>query len=688
MSQLNQALEHLRSGHLTQAEDLCRAILARDPNHADALHLLGVLAAQRGDYQKATDLIGQAIAINDGDADYYHDLGSALQAQARLDEAIAAYQRALARKTSFETFHNLGVALRERDRLAEAIEAFKQAVALRPQAAETHARLGDLLKTKGDIEGAIDAYQRATSLAPDPDTYDRLGVALQTRGRVAEAIDALRQAVALGRHQAELHFHLGNALRRNNQHSEAVASYRQAALLRPDHAGALNNLGMLMQAQGDLDEAPTLYRRALTADPTYKQAHSNLLLCLHYCSDTEPEMLFAEHTRWAKQHAPESIAGALTCVATPISDRPLRVGYVSPDFRAHSVAHFIAPVLAEHDQNRCEAVCYANVAEPDMVTKHLHTLSREWRDISEMNDDQVVTQVRDDAIDILVDLAGHTGRNRLGVFARKPVPVQVTYLGYPNTTGLTTIDCRLTDAIVDPPGPVDRWHSERLVRLPHGFLCYTPLEAPQPVHPLPAIETGHITFGSLNHTAKINRDVIATWARILQALPDARLILKAVPLGDAAVRARFHELFLRAGVSLHRVELLAPVPSKVEHLATYDRVDIALDPFPYNGTTTTCEALWMGVPVITLAGQAHAGRVGMSLLNQVGLAELIAESPEAYVELAVGLARDRDRLRALREGLRDRMQRSPLMDAAGFTRSLEAAYREMWKTYCKNSGSA
>jgi predicted O-linked N-acetylglucosamine transferase (SPINDLY family) len=336
---------------------------------------------------------------------------------------------------------------------------------------------------------------------------------------------------------------------------------------------------------------------------------------LNYCADIEPTDVLAEHRRWSEQHTASLANDRQPHANSPDPNRRLRIGYLSPDFCRHSVAFFIESLLAAHDRSAFEILCYANVSQTDIITERLQGLADKWRDIVHLSDQQVAELVRADAVDILVDLVGHTVNNRLLVFARKPAPVQISYLGYPNTTGLSTIDYRLTDAWADPPGRADRFHTETLVRLQGGFLCYQPWPGTPEVSPLPALTSGHITFASFNNATKVNPEVIALWSKILRLLPNARLIMKALQLGDIGTRQRFAQLFEQNGVSMERVELLGWASSTAEHLELYNRVDIGLDPFPYNGTTTTCEALWMGVPVIVLAGNTHAARVGVSLLS-------------------------------------------------------------------------
>jgi predicted O-linked N-acetylglucosamine transferase (SPINDLY family) len=363
-------------------------------------------------------------------------------------------------------------------------------------------------------------------------------------------------------------------------------------------------------------------------------------------------------------------------------ERRLKIGYVSSDFRQHSVAWFIEPVLAHHDRERFEIFCYANLFQEDAVTERLKAHADHWRKIYGLPDELAAQQIRADQIDILVDLNGHTAENRLLVFARKPAPVQVTWLGYPNTTGLSAMDYRLTDGFADPVGMTEPFHSETLIRLPECFSCYQPPRDAPAVSELPAKEKGYITFGSFNKLTKVTPEVMATWARILQAVPGSRLALQSAGLGEDAMQQMVREAFAGLGITPERLELHGHDRSQKTHLERYRNIDIGLDPFPYNGTTTTCDALWMGVPVVTLAGKVHAGRVGVSQMSNLGLTELIGQTPEEYVAIATRLATDRERLGALRKELRSRMTASPLMDAPRFTTNLEQAYRGMWKDWC------
>ena len=402
---------------------------------------------------------------------------------------------------------------------------------------------------------------------------------------------------------------------------------------------------------------------------------------LNYTDTLTPDSLFAEHARLGAQLEAMSPSGDMSIRHGDRGQR-LRIGYVSPDFRKHSVAYFLEPLLRAHNKNSVEVFCYAEVLRPDVVTDRFKSLADGWLFTVGMSAENLTRRIREDGINILVDLAGHTAKNRLSVFTCKSAPVQVTWLGYPNTTGLRSIDYRLVDAVTDPHGEADALAVETLVRLPDGFLCYDPPdEAPKPTPP-PCANGAAITFGSFNNPAKLSAMTLDAWAAILGQLPNARLLLKGKPFADQVTRELFLDRFAQRGVATKRIELMAWVPNTTSHLAAYQEVDISLDPFPYNGTTTTCEALWMGVPVVALSGNRHASRVGASLLRRLNLDELIARDAGEYVQIAVNLADQRDRLADLRRRLRPRMTASPLCDAPAFARHMEAVYRRMWEIWC------
>jgi predicted O-linked N-acetylglucosamine transferase (SPINDLY family) len=459
--------------------------------------------------------------------------------------------------------------------------------------------------------------------------------------------------------------------------SEAEQHHRRCIELKPDYHKAWNNLGNDLRDQGRLSEARDAYRMALQLEPDYMRAHSNLLFSMLY-DMADSQAVYDEHLQWDSMHAAGLMPLAKDDRRDADPERKLRIGYVSPDFREHSVAYFIEPILAAHERNHFEIYCFSDVHRPDAVTARLKGYADKWLDISACSDEAVAEMIRQECIDILIDLAGHTSHHRLMVFARKPAPVQATYLGYPATTGMSAMDYRLTDEWADPAGQ-ERYHSEQLLRLPGGFLCYTPSSAAPQVASLPHEKNGYISFGCFNHLSKVTPEVIVVWSQILQQLPGSHLVLKHISLQDAKVRERYLQMFEENGVNRDRIDTLDWSASVREHLSCYSLVDIALDTFPYNGTTTSCEALWMGVPVVCLKGKVHAGRVGLSLLESGGRQEWVAGSREGYVSLALQLAADPEGLIDLRAGLRQELAASSLCDRSATTHALEDVYRNMWQ---------
>jgi protein O-GlcNAc transferase len=473
-------------------------------------------------------------------------------------------------------------------------------------------------------------------------------------------------------------------IRAGNQHlaedrpDEAVACFKQVLELKPNDWGALSNLAFAYFCQARLENAIACYHQALSADRSCVQAHDNLLFTLQYSPDYDAAAIFAECRRWNEQHAAPLARFIEPHTNDRTPHRRLRIGYVSPDFRNHVLAVFLLPLLESHDRQQFEIFCYSNVAAPDFVTARLQPLANAWRDIRALSDEQIAALIRRDEIDILIDLTVHGDSNRLLVFARKPAPVQVTWLGYPGTTGLATIDYRLTDPYLDPPGHFDTYYSEQSFRLTDTFWCYSSI-AHTPVSDLPALHNGYITFGSLNNLFKVNPGVLSLWARALQGVERSRLIMRA-PEGSS--RQWVLDTLKLGGISADRIDFVGRQP-RGRYLETYHRIDIALDTFPYNGHTTTLDALWMGLPVVTLIGQTVVGRAGYSQLTNLGVPELIAQSLEEYVHIATTLASDLDRLHRLRSTLRPQIERSPLMDSSRFTRNLEAAYRQLWHGWCQ-----
>jgi protein O-GlcNAc transferase len=474
----------------------------------------------------------------------------------------------------------------------------------------------------------------------------------------------------------------GAALTEDGQLSAAVQIYIESAKAHPREAAPQIRAGNLLRKLWRVEEAVEAHSKALELSPDSNPLIlSAMLFQSHYLADVSPTALFEMHCRYGRL-----VAGELPPLARPLykvapdAARRIRIGYVSPNFSRHSVGYFIEPVIVNHDRTAFEIYCYYTNAQVDDTTERIDACADAWRHVHGMSDDALANLIKEDRIDVLVDLAGHTSFGRLPVFARKPAPVQLTWLGYPDTTGVSAIDYRVTDGIADPAGAEAR-HTERLLRIPDLFLCYQP-PSDAPAVSLRETAPEEVVFCSFNTLEKVNARTIAAWAAILRGVSGSRLLIKADILKHEAAARRLRESFTAHGVDEARLELVTWAEDRASHLDMYGRADIALDTFPYNGTTTTCEAMWMGVPVVTLEGEAHMSRVGATLLASAGLGDLVARTPEAYVEAAVRLARDAARRHALRSSLRPALRGSALMDHAGFTRKLEAGMRRAWSEWC------
>ena len=713
---LRDAMTHHQAGRLAEAQALYQQILLADPGHPEALRLLGVLHCQAGRYQDGIGLLERAIARR-GDAPNLHcelgraygatnrpaeaaaqfsralelkpdyaeahlGLGLALFNQHRLDEAAASFRRALASRSDLVIAHyNLGLVRIRQDRLDEAADSYRRALELKPDFAEAQLNLGLVYSRQDRLAEAAACYRAALALNPRLAlAHYNLGLVLYNQGRLQEAVDSYLQAIVLQPELVEAHLDLSLLYGDAGRTDEAVACARQALAVNPHHAKAHLNLGNALLRQGRLDEAADCCRRALEHDPGLVDAHSALLMVLQYSAGESAAALQAEQRRFAERFEAPLRPQWRPHANDRDPERRLRVGYVSADFCHHSVAYFFEAILAAHDRSRFEVTCYYNNNQHDAMTARLRAAADRWQPCRGMTDEQLAERVRADGIDVLVDLSGHTRGNRLLAFARKPAPVQVTYLGYAGTTGLAAMDYRLCTADTDPPGAED-WHSERLVRLPRSLWCYRPpAELAGDVIAATPSQSGAVTFGSMNMLAKVSPRTLSLWGALLRRLPAARLVMTGVPEGGA--RALIRERLAEQGIAADRLELHGKLPY-ADYRVLLQRIDIALDPFPYNGTTTTCDTLWQGIPVVSLTGATSVARSGYALLRAVGLEALAAPDEPGYVRIAVELAEDAARRLAVRAGLRARFEASPLRDEAGFTREIEAAYRAMWREWCR-----
>jgi protein O-GlcNAc transferase len=615
---------------------------------------------------------------------------AALDAQP-LPEAIAQLRQAIERDpNNAELFHRLGECYwRGRD-FGRAIHAFERAIALNPDHFAAYRSAADAAVAQASNAASAGNAKASRDLKKFAAMY-LLALGKRQHRQYLDATEAsLREAIALDPKCAEAFWALGAFLESRNHSSAAEKPLRRAIALDPHMAHAYVGLGNTFQSRGRFAEMEAAYRKALALKPDLHEVRHSLaaipLMNMLYGDAATPATIYARHRAWGDEFAApfRAIAASAPSFAnTRDPDRKLRVAYLSPDFRYHAVSFFFQPLLVHHDPSEIEVFCYADVERPDPVTKFLQGLGGTWRNTLELSDAALLTQFRADRIDVAVDLAGHTNAKGLRALAARPAPVTATWLGYAATTGLASIDWRITDALVDPPGQ-EAFHAEKLMRLPDVFLCYNAYMTPIPdVAPVPALARGGVTFGSFNSPQKMSPRAIAAWARILDAVPGSRLILKSHAYVEPTRRQYFLDGFAANGVGADRIELRPPQVKMEAHMGSYGEIDIALDPFPYNGTTTTCEAMWMGVPMINLIGNRHAGRVGLDLLSQVGLAELATPDIESYVATAVALANDLPRLQQLRSMLRERMRTSPLCDAPRFACAFEGALRAMWRQWCR-----
>lgn len=608
---------------------------------------------QAGEAVEAINLCRAVTRYDKNNSDAWHLWGMAEHARGNYDEAVRMLKKAIRLDPAFATYQNsIGVALRAIGRTTEAAWHYRQAIVCNPASFDPHNNLGNLSVACGNWEQAADSYEKALQIRPD-------------------SVAALNgySLCLIGRKKIE----------------EAERLLKRAIKLEPDSVTTLSNLRLIAKKTCNDKQVMKLSEKILEIEPYDTASIGDLLFGSNYQDDLTQKQIYQQHlqfgalisSRFSQVHRKHLDAK---------QDKRLKIGYLTPDFHSlHPVMTFMQGVLEHHNRKQVEVCCYSTAEKQDKETTRMKRLADRWITASDMGYQQLAETVVKHKIDILVDLAGHTYRNSLPVFVMKPAPVQVTWLGYTNTTGLRSIDYRLTDAVADPEGEADQLHTEKLWCLPDGFLCYTPPDYAPDVAPPPSLQRGYVTFGSFNNPSKLSPSTIRLWSELLRRLPMARLILKGFQFEYDAARERFKRLFAEQGIAQERYELRQPILDVKEHLEAYQEIDIALDPTPYNGTTTTCEALWMGVPVITLAGDRHAARVGASILTRVGRTELIARNTEEYIQIASMLADDTGKLLAMRGELRTDMSKSRLCDAPAFVMQLEDAYRQMWSVYCDSA---
>jgi protein O-GlcNAc transferase len=658
-------------GDLRGAEKRLTKLLKVIPRSGDVLNLLGLTLHRQGQSKKGMRQIAKAIEVDGAEPGYLTNMGLIARSLGDWQKAESCYRRALeAMPELLAARVNLGVVLRRTGRLNEAVDCYIKALEIDGKSLEALSNLAEILDAQGEMVKAENYYRQALAQAPEHlTTIANFGAFLRQEKRCDEALAILKKGLALAPDHPGVNNALGNLFHEDDRFSEAETHFAAACRAAPEDATLALNYAALLKDEGRIGESLDLYRRHAKKPFADKALLSSYLFTLNYDGGLAPDYVLKEHRKTAARF---ETPPAIEIAALPAPGEKIRVGYVSPDFRRHSVAYFIGPVLASHDREKYEIFGYSDVKKSDETTATLKASCDHWRECRGVSDEALAVRIAEDGIHILVDLAGYTANNRVGVFARRGAPVQVSWLGYPNSSGLKTMDYRLTDRLADPEGS-GALYPEKLLRLEGGFLSFQPLTEPPALKP----SEGVITFGSFNNLAKITPEAIDAWSQILKGVEGSKLLLKGFALADEGVKERYQGWFAQRGISADRLILVGNIEGLDDHLDLYNQVDIALDTFPYNGTTTTFEALLMGTPVLGLRGDRHCARVGESILGHLGLAELLAETPDDYVRKAIALGHTPEKVADYGNSLRGRLRNSSLCDSAAFTAELERAYQKM-----------
>ena len=675
------AIDHHRAGRLGEAELLYRQVLQQSPDHADAIQYLGVIAIQKGQLDTAVELISRAISLSPANSAYHCNLANALREGGQLDEAIASYRRAISLNPQNATAQgSLGSTLLRQGNFDEAIESLRRAVDFKPDFVEAWFDLATSLEKCGVWNEALIGYRNVVRLKPDwIAAHNGVGKALLKLKRPAEALEIFQKAIHLKPYEPGLWYNIGSAMKEMGRMADALAAFRKCLSLDPRNADAHNNVAFLLENEGKIDESVREYRLAAENDPQGPVFHSNLVYALSLSAEYDAFAILAEARRWNESHGKPARTHRRPHSNLRDPERRLKVGYASPDLRQHVVGWNLLPLLREHDHRLFEIHCYYSAVHgSDQMTRKIRELSDQWRDVLSLSDEQLAEQIRADGIDVLIDLSLHTSHNRLRVFAMEPAPVQVTYLGYSGTSGVQGMHYRFSDPYLDPPGDDLSCYSEKTARLAKTYWCYEPHPNSPEVSELPATKRGQVTFGGMNQLKKVSSSAVDLWSEILARVPNSRLLMHAPP---GAGREWIGKKLADRGIAPDRVEFVGQLPWE-QYISCYHRIDLAVDTFPFGGGITTCDAVWMGVPLVTLSGRTSVGRAGTSILSNVGISELIAQNEREYVNLAVELATDLPRLAEYRQTLRQKMKASALLDGRGFAREVEGAYRRMWRDWC------
>ena len=678
---LQKIITAAQQGRLNEAQVGCRALLKKSPGNLDAHRLLGMILNQQGQFAEAVQHLKLLLQAGVGDVDTLQDIADALTASGQFAEALDYYAKAVTLEPKRAELHfNLGFVTQRLALHLQSAGHYGDALKLRPSWADAHYSLGNVLRDLDRLVESEASYRGALQIKPDfADAHSNLGNVLRDLGRLEESEASCRRALQIKPDFAEGHCKLGNTLLDLGRLMESEASFRRALQIKPDFAEAHNNLGNTLSNLGRQVESEASYRRALQVKPDFAEAYGNLIFSLDFSESASVASCQAERKAWADRHAQLLYQNPVFLNSTN-AQRPVRIGYVSADFREHSAARCFGSMLLHFDRQHYEVFAYSNSLIEDATTHRFKKSVTGWRSIVGKTDAMVVELIRRDQIDILVDLSGHSSGNRLLVFARKAAPVQITAWGHATGTGMRAMDIFFTDEVMVPLEE-QRFYAEAIHYLPNA-LCYSTDGALPSVGPLPVLEKELFTFGSLNRLSKLTDPTVALWSRILQAVPESRLMLKFGGLDDERTRAHIEERFDQYGIGKERLELQGATSWDL-HMAAYNRLDIVLDPFPMNGGVTTLEGLLMGVPVVALRGRTIAARVSASILTTLGLTDWIAESQEDYVQLAVSKSKQIQELSCLRGALRDRVKKSVLGDPKAYVTAVEAGYQKIWQEWCE-----
>ena len=679
---LQSALGFHQSGNFSQAKQLYQQIVKVNPSHALATHYLGAIEHQEGNSSKAEQLIRKSIKLDPTMFQAYNNLGVILLELDKPDQAISNYLKLIKLKPNYADAHcNLGAVYDAQKEYGKAIDSLKNAIKLNPNYVNAYNTLGVIYRKLDKLDDSISCLSKVIKLEPNfAEAHNNLANALFDKRNYKAAISSYQSAIEYKPNYAEAYSNLGRSYKKAEQFEKAVKPFEQALALQPQNTTFLTNFAFLYHDICMSERAVEFYKKIIQIDPN----EVGNLIQMNCFSEFDQAELYQSHLDWgndliSKLPSPQIKHKKLSTSQTG----PIRIGYVSPDFREHSVSYFFEPLIANHDKEKFEIYCYYNNTESDHVTQKIQSHCDHWRPIYTLEDAEVVKKIKKDKIDILVDLSGHTDKNRLPVFAYKPAPIQVSWLGYPNTTGLRTIDYRITDEQCDPESENGSFHCEKLIRLPHGFLCFKGDESIKYEENPPVLTNNYITFGSFNNFTKVTVEVLELWSKILLAIPTSRLLMKASQLANDMTKQNVISILNSKGVQTERVTLLGRVNSYDEHLKLYSKVDIALDPFPYNGTTTTIEALWMGVPTLTYKGVHHISRVGTSIMCRAGLDNFVASDKTDFLNKAIILSSDTQYLNNLRSSIRERMVQSDLCNAKQFTQDMEHCFANMIDNHSK-----